>query len=211
MLGGGIEGLYYLSGLVKKDGAGDTAFGSPPMYAIIFLAGLCTFIIIFTGSLFKRKSEIKETNIIIGLADKEVTLNAIVDSGNLVYDPISTLPVIIVNLKSVLDLFDLKTLEFFLHDSAAYLGSGGSGSSENLKKLQAIKFRIIPMSSVGGSRNILPAFTPDYIRYKRYFKHKKHKHPDAFSDINAVIAVDSRTSENYSEKYGGILPAALLM
>ena len=203
MLGGGIEALSYLSGLVKTEDADGTGLGSAPsVQAIVILAGICTFIIIFVGSLFKRRSEIKETKIIIGFQNKEVTVNAIVDSGNLLYDPISSLPVIIVNLKSVLDLFDLKTLEFFLHDSVSYLGKHDYSDPESIKNLQALKFRIIPLKSVAGSNNILPAFSPDYIKCKN----KTEK----FSDIHAIVAVDNRTNEKYNEKYGGIFPAALI-
>ena len=136
MLGGGIEALSYLSGLVRTEAAdGAVVSGAPPVQVIVLLAVICTFVIIFAGSLFKRRSEIKETKIIIGFLGKEVTVNAIVDSGNLLYDPISSLPVIIVNLNSVLDLFDLKMLEFFLHDSISYLGKRGYGDYDDLESL----------------------------------------------------------------------------
>jgi hypothetical protein len=38
-------------------------------------------------------------------------------------------------------------------------------------------------------------------------KYKKHNN---FSEITAVIAVDNRATAAYNEKYGGILPAALI-
>ena len=206
MLGGGIEGLYYLSGLVKSESAENMDFGVPSLQMIVITAGISVFIIIFTGSLFKKRSAIKETEIIIGLKDKEVKINALVDSGNLLYDPISSLPVIIVSLKSVLDLFDLKTLDFFLYDSVSYLGNftelGNLTDSESLKNLRKLKFRVIPLKSVAGAGSILPAFSPDYIKYAK----KNH----GFYNINAVIAVDNKTNEKYNEKYGGIFPAVLL-
>jgi len=208
MLGGGIEALYYLSGFVKSEDAGKINVGVPSVQTIIISAGICVFIVIFAGSLFKRRSEIKETEIIIGYAGKEIKVTAIVDSGNLLYDPVSSLPVIIVNLKNILDLFDLKTLEFFLYDSVAYLGSREFNDTESLRRLQSLKFRIIPLKSIAGVNSILPAFSPDYIKTKH--KNKKSKEKEKFYDINAVIAVDSKTSERYSERYGGIFPAALI-
>ncbi|MCL1859766.1 MAG: sigma-E processing peptidase SpoIIGA [Oscillospiraceae bacterium] len=210
MLGGGIEALYYLSGFIKTENANNIEFGVPSLQVIIISAGICTFIVIFTGSLFKRRSEIKDTKIIIGCMNKEVTVNAIVDSGNFLYDPISSLPVIIVNLKSILNLFDLKTLEFFLYDSISYLGNQEFTDSENIKKLQDLKFRVIPLKTVAGASNILPAFTPDYIKLKYNYKKIKKNTVNNFYDINAVIAVDNRTDEKYNEKYGGIFPATLI-
>ena len=208
MLGGGIEALYYLSGFIKTENPDNLNFNAPSIsiQAIILSAGICTFIIIFAGTLFKRRSEIKETKIIIGFMGKEITVNAIVDSGNLLYDPISSLPVIIINLNSILDLFDLKTLEIFLHDSVEYLGNHEFKNHENFKILQALKFRLIPLKSVAGANNILPAFFPDYIKYKR----KHNLSLSDLSEIRAVIAVDNRANEKYNEKYGGILPAALI-
>ena len=207
MLGGGIEALYYLSGLVKNENMGNTEFSVPSVQVIIISAGICAVIVIFTGTLFKRRSEIKDTEIIIGFMDKEVKVNAIIDSGNLLYDPISSLPVIIVNLKSIINLFDLKTLDFFMYDSVSYLGGSEftAADQENIKILQALKFRVIPLKTVAGSSSILPAFTPDYIKIK---KNKPGK--ISVTEINAIIAVDNRTSEKYNEKYGGIFPAALI-
>jgi len=204
MLGGGIEALSYLSGFVRTDNTGLPG-GAPSIsiQVIIISAGICTFIIIFAGSLFKRRAEIKETKIVIGFMNKEITVDAIVDSGNLLYDPISSLPVIIVNLNSILNLFDFEILEFFLHDSVAYLGKRefSENNPESLKNLQALKFRIIPLKSVAGANNILPAFSPDYIKYKKH---------NSFSEIRAIIAVDNRANAQYNEKYGGIFPAALI-
>jgi len=208
MLGGGIEALYYLAGFVKTDNTVNADFGTPSIsvQTIVIFAVISIFIIIFAGSLFKRRSEIKETKITIGFMGKEVAVNAFVDSGNLVYDPISSLPVIIVSLNSVLDLFDLKTLEFFLYDSVSYLGKREFNDTESIKNLQALKFRVIPVKSIAGANNILPAFFPDYIKYKKISK----KNKSDLKEIRAVIAVDNKTNEKYNEKYGGILPAALI-
>jgi stage II sporulation protein GA (sporulation sigma-E factor processing peptidase) len=213
MLGGGIEALYYLSGLIKfkdiqTDNLINTEFDVPSAQTIIIFAGICVFIIIISGTLFKRRSEIKETEIIIGFANKEVKLKAIVDSGNLLYDPISSLPVIVVNLNSIINLFDSKTLEFFLNDSITYLSGNDLNDFENMKKFQTLKFRLIPLKSIAGVNNILPAFSPDYIKCKK--TNKKATKTEKYSDIKAIIAVDNKTNEAYNEKYGGIFPVALI-
>ena len=207
MLGGGIEALYYLSGFIKTEETENIGFNAPSLPVIIIFAGICVFIIIFAGNLFKRRSEIKDTEIIIGFMDKEVKVNAIVDSGNLLYDPISSLPVIIVNLKSIVNLFDLKMLDFFLDDSVSYLGNNKFDDPESLRNLQKLKFRVIPVKSVAGANSILPAFSPDYIKCRKINKLNK---TEKFFEINAVVAVDNRTGEKYNEKYGGIFPAALI-
>jgi hypothetical protein len=74
-----------------------------------------------------------------------------------------------------------------------------------MKNLQNLKLRVIPLKSIAGNSSILPAFSPDYIKYKKNKNKTKN-----FADINAIIAVDNRTNEKYNEKYGGIFPAALI-
>ena len=208
MLGGGIEALSYLSGIVRSSTSGvydnSGINNTPPVYAVIVFSGICVFIIIFAGSLFKRRAEITETKIIIGFAGREVKIDAIVDSGNLLYDPISSLPVIIVNLNSIVDLFDFNALEFFLYDSFSYLSRFPHFSAGNkTETLRSLKFRIIPVKSIAGANSVLPAFTPDYIKINRVNKNKnksKKNKPARFSDINAVVAVDNRNAGKYNEK-----------
>lgn len=235
MLGGGIEALYYLSGLVNTEDivGGSGANASPPFQTIIIFAGFCTLIVIFAGSLFKRHSSVKDTEIIVGFMGREVKIASIVDSGNLLYEPISSVPVIIVTLKSAANLFDMDTIEFFAGDSVAYLNKVGGSE---LEKAAALKFRIVPVKSVMEAKNILPAFTPDYIRYrtrrtksetekniseaedikdmqnkKQRNEKKDGKHKEGkYLEMNAIIAVDSKNVGAYGEKYGGIVPAALI-
>lgn len=243
MLGGGIEALYYLSGLMKtsdisdmsdmsnaSDMSGISGSNAPPVQVILILAGICVFIVIIAGSLFKRKTSIKETEIIIGFMGKETKVSAIIDTGNLLYEPISSLPVIIVKLGSIINLLDLKMLDLFIYDSPTYLGkkefaTTNAENIENINMLKKLKFKIVPVKSISGENNILPAFSPDYIKLQResfikysakkprksnkYNKYRKNK----FYDINAIIAVDGKSdklNEKYGEQYGGIIPAVLI-
>jgi len=205
MLGGGIEALYYLSGLVKTEDiiGGPDLNASLSFQTVIIFAGLCTLIIVFAGTLFKRRFGIKDTEITIGFMGKEVKVDTIVDSGNLLYEPISSLPVIVVTLQSAANLFDMDTIEFFAGDSVEYLNkiTGNNIGS-------ALKFRIVPIKSVMDSKAILPAFSPEYIKYKA--KTNKFGRDGKYTNINAIIAVDNKNTAAYGEKYGGIIPAILI-
>ena len=212
MLGGGIEALYYISGLVKTEDINDLSLNIPPVQVIVILAGVCAFIVIIAGSLFKRRSSVKEAEITIGFMGKEATVTAIVDSGNLLCEPISSLPVIIVKLSAVVNLLDLKMLNLFVYDSPSYLANisdiENPENPENIDNIKMLKFRIVPLKSVGGENSILPAFFPDYIKCRK--KAKKDGKTGKISDINAVIAVDGKSNEKYGEKYAGIVPAVLI-
>lgn len=198
MLGGGIEALYHLSGFVKTDGGNN----APPIQVIIILAGICSIIFIFTGRLFKRNAKIKEVDLTIGYGGREIKVEAILDTGNLLRDPVSSLPVIIIRLNTAANLFDLKTLEFFAGDTPSYISKISTDTEqEKVRIIKKLKFKLIPVKSVAGANNILPAFVPDYIKY---IKNKN------LIEINAVVAVDSSTSQKYGGNYSGIIPAELI-
>ena len=208
MLGGGIEALFHLFRLSLFNGIGHV----PTAQIILILAGICTLIFIFTGGIFRRRSNIKEIELIIGFGGREAKVNALLDTGNLLRDPVSSLPVIIINYKTAASLFDFKTLSFFTSDTPSYISRISSeADSEEIQMIKALKFKIIPVKSVAGANSLLPAFVPEYIRYE---KNKKA------IEINAVIAVDSveKTTESsqkkhekyYGENYSGIVPSVLI-
>ena len=198
MLGGGIEALFHLSGF---SGAGI----APPFQLIILMAGICSVIFVFTGRLFKRRANIKEVDLAIGFGGREIKVNAILDTGNLLRDPVSSLPVIIINLNAAANLFDLKTLEFFTGDAPSYI-SRISANTEEMRLIKDLKFKIIPVKSVAGANNILPAFVPGYIKYA------KDKQVKKMIELNAVVAIDSASGagQKYGENYSGIVPAELI-
>jgi stage II sporulation protein GA (sporulation sigma-E factor processing peptidase) len=109
ILGGGIEALYNLSGFFNTGEPNN----APPFQVIIILELICTAIFIFTGLLFKLNAAVKEIEIRIGFGRRELILNAIIDTGNLLRDPVSSLPVIIINLHAAANLFDLNILTKF--------------------------------------------------------------------------------------------------
>ena len=194
LLGGGIEAMLHLSGFA----------GNNELPVILILAGICSAVFIFAGRLFKRGVNIKEIDLIIGFGGRGIQVSAILDTGNLLRDPISSLPVIIINLKAAANLFDLKTLEFFTGDVPSHISRAGAGSEE-MRIIKDLKFKIIPVKSVAGASSILPAFVPEYIKYVKSGKANKK-----IIELNAVVAVDSASNKEYGENYSGIVPAELI-
>ena len=194
ILGGGIQALYNIFG-TRTDG------NVPPIQVILISAAVCTIIFIFTGRLFKRRANIDGADILIGFGGREIKVSAILDTGNLLRDPVSSLPVIIINFKSAAGLFDLRTLEFFTADSPYYISKISAAEPDKFNLIKKLKYKIIPVKSIAGANNILPAFVPEYIKYKKN---------RIISEINAVVAVDSGENETYGGDYSGIIPAELI-
>ncbi len=126
-----------------------------------------------------------------------VNLTALIDTGNKLKDPLTNQPVIIVEQKMLLPLFDLDTIKLFNDINLGNLNALTEKTSEKF----AIRFRIIPFSAIGKEKGMLVGFRPDLIEIT-----DKH---ESFQIDHAVIAVYHRKldSEGY---YQALVPPELL-
>lgn len=89
-----------------------------------------------------------------------IWIPALVDTGNELKDPMSGYPVIIVEASAIDSLFP-KTLKDYFSTKGIYEFMG-----IDMPLLEAGwlgKFRIVPYSSLGCAKGMLPGFKPDYI------------------------------------------------
>ncbi len=124
---------------------------------------------------------------------------ALVDTGNELKDPISGIPVVIVEAKAISSLFPENLNRYFnekgineiMHIDMALIESGWIN-----------RFRIVPYSSLGCDKGVLPGFKPDYIEIDEKGHEKK--------DIQDVIIClyDRQLSEN--NKYSALLAPDLV-
>ena len=105
---------------------------------IAILGGILGFVIVnIAFKVIKGKISKKDMYcyIHIGLKEKETVIKVLIDTGNLLKDPISGMPVIVVEAKELHDII-----------------------SDDIPK-----FRIIPFSSLGKQNGLLLGFIADYI------------------------------------------------
>ena len=98
---------------------------------------------------------------------KEIRVKALIDSGNLLKDPISQLPVIIVEKEKLKELVD----SYFLENMDVILK--GEWLVENNTAKPQQNFVLIPFRSLGNDHGLLIGFKPDKIELQienRYFK-----------------------------------------
>lgn len=84
-------------------------------------------------------------------------IRTLIDTGNLLKDPITSEDVIIVEKDSLRKLISNDILE--------NIENIVSGKWLDTKEVYDYKFKIIPFSSLGNSNGILLGFKPDYIRF----------------------------------------------
>ena len=132
----------------------------------------------------------KFCNIEIYYNGKSVKTRALVDSGNLLKESISNLPVVIVEKNILIGLIDT----FILENVKEILS--GKFLDETNSKIYDYKFRIIPFSSLGNKDGLLLGFKPDYI--------KVYTDEDNFKK-EVVVGIYEESLCSYSNDYNAII------
>ena len=92
-----------------------------------------------------------------GWNDKKCTFKAILDTGNLLVDPITSSPVIIVESKVIKKIISEDILKNILDFS-------NSNNYENVPEEMRTRCRFIPFSSIGKKNGIIVGIKLDYIK-----------------------------------------------
>ena len=155
---------------------------SPLIYAVLAVCVFIGFIMIHIIGRVSRKSC---ADVTVKLNDCQVTFKALADSGNLLTDPFTGTPVIIVSLEILKDVLDDEEYDFFNR------AGGETIMPSSLNK----RLRLIPSKSIHGER-MLYALRTDGILVENQKK-------------NAVLAVENVKSGEYGS-FDGIVPSALI-
>lgn len=155
-LGGGITALCNLFNVwqnkrnIMINGTFDTVYGDIPFGLLVILGGICGLLSLVSGKYITKKQATKECSLTVKLNNGEVTLQALVDSGNFLTEPISGKPVIITVYDSVRKLIPIELISLFNNKDTTGWEEG----------IYSHKIRIIPTSTVNG-KGLLLAFCPD--------------------------------------------------
>lgn len=153
--------LYFIKpqDILIKDGI---FIGTYPI-KIALLGGIVGFVIVVIAfKLVKYKLSKKDMfcELEIFFNDKQVKSKAMIDTGNMLKDPISRLPVIVVEKDILYDVIPYQIL-----DNLEKI-TGGEVNSEIYKEENVeyiSKFRVIPFSSLGRQNGLLLGFKADKI------------------------------------------------
>lgn len=127
---------------------------------IAILGGILGFFIInisfkIVKSKLSKKDMIYEVEIFYG--DKSTNIKVILDTGNHLTDPITNIPVLIVEETKLTDIISKDILDDI---NKIMIGERNSSIEEKVKT----RFSIIPFSSIGRSNGMIIGFRPDYIK-----------------------------------------------
>lgn len=127
---------------------------------VTIIGGIVGFIIISIVAII-IKNKLNQNNIIYDLKikheGKTIILKTLIDSGNLLKDPITNMDVIIVEKDSLKDLLDKEAFE--------YINKMKKGNllQESFENIHKYKFKFIPFSSLGNENGMLIGFKADCV------------------------------------------------
>ena len=159
LLGGAMTALFYAFnrlGIDKAFGNEESQSGDGiSVWIFVIFASISALITLLGGKLFKKKALRQSGFIEIEYRRKKIKFDCICDSGNLLREPISHLPCVLVEFDAVQKIF---SKEF-----CAFIKCGDVDKTNNLNFFEASRVRMIPAQTASGE-SLLVGFRPDAIR-----------------------------------------------
>ncbi len=171
---------------------------------VTLIAGIIGFTLVQI-SFALNKRQIKQKDLIcdleIGLNNKSVSVKAYMDSGNVLRDPLTKSPVVIVEKSRLNKIIDIDKINLYENYDEV-----DEEDNEKLYKNhcenkvceggdQNLKIRLIPFKSIGSQNGMLIGIKPEYIKvsYNDRIVQKR----------NVVVGLyDKRISKNYQALIG---------
>ena len=156
--------LYFIKPqeILMKNG---TYIGTYPLKVAI-LGGLLGFTITVIAFRVKKRRISKKdmySEITIYFNEKSVTVIALLDTGNMLKDPITSMPVIVVEKEILKDILP----ELILNNLNKIIGGDVPKEVYEDENLEYItKFRVIPFSSIGKTNGMLLGFKANKVEIK---------------------------------------------
>lgn len=161
VFGGAAFALIYIvkpQDILMKNGL---FLGTYPLKNVV-LAGIVGFISVTTTfKIVKNKITKKDIykEIKIEMNGKQIHLNAMLDTGNMLKDPITEKPVIVVEKIILYEILPKELLD----NLEKILGGELENISENIKDKYIKKLKFIPFSSLGRQNGMLVGIKPDFV------------------------------------------------
>lgn len=130
---------------------------------VIFIGAILgTGILLVSFKISKNKISKKDMicKIMIKLNGKEITLNTMVDTGNMLKEPITGNPVAVVEKNSLYDVLPKE----ILNNTESILGGDFGKIPEDIKQEYIPRLKFIPFSSLGKQNGMLIGIKPEKLK-----------------------------------------------
>jgi sigma-E processing peptidase SpoIIGA len=158
-------------------------------YAFAIIAAVAGFISLKSGQLISHRSTVTECEMEISIGGKSIVLKSLVDSGNLIKDPISGKSVIVIDKRRLNTIVDTELYESFIRGDRSDSAPRG--------------IRLIPINTAGG-RSMLAASSPDKATIR--FTDRNGKQHTFDADVMIAPSDIQQSADGYS----AIIPAEII-
>lgn len=191
LLGGVLTAFYGFLANVFETNSTNAINSAKKAEFFLLYAAISALLVFFGGRVFSKKRNKREMMVEIWEGEKNIICCCLVDSGNLLTDPLSGKPVILVRRKEALSII-----------SGEYLTSFEQGIEENRIPLHMRrKMRVILAHSAIGKK-ILFGYIPDNI-----FLYGREREKNKY-EVDAILAIAEDGTKDFAG-YSGIIPASL--
>lgn len=125
--------------------------GSYTLRTVLIGIVVAYFTIILAFKIIKISKKDLICEIVVTLNNKEINSKALIDTGNLLKEPITNLPVIVMEHTLLYDILPKE----ILNNVEKILGGDFSKIPENIKEEYSAKLKVIPFSSLGKQNGML--------------------------------------------------------
>ena len=176
VLGGVMTALYHLLNRLDVAALFPADEDSPEIWLFGLLALAGSALTLWGGRALRREAGVQRCRVIVTVGGRRAELEGLVDTGNLLRDPLSGRPVICVARRALSPILPTRLAEAL-----------ESGDVEGLAHTaDAGRFRIIPAGTATG-RGLLNGFLPDEIQI-RYIRQGR-SNEEVTCGVEAVLAV----------------------
>lgn len=153
--------LYFIrpQDILMKNGV---LLGTYPLKTVMLSAIVGFIIIVIAFKMVKSKISKKDMycDIHISLNNKKIETKAMIDTGNLLKEPITNTPVIVVEHTLLYDVIPKE----ILNNLNEILGGDFSKVSEKIKNEYMLKLKVIPFASLGKQNGMLLGIKADNVK-----------------------------------------------
>ena len=194
VFGGAALGLIYVVNTGKISIQNGVIIGNYTLKTILVGVAIAFFIMISAFKFVKFKILKKDLfcNITIKINQKKVKTRAMVDTGNLLKEPITNIPVAVVEHELLYDAVPKEILE----NIENILGGDFSKIPDNIKIEYMSKLKVIPFSSLGKQNGILLGLKADGLEVEE---------DDGIKNIDKIIIGIYNKSLSKKREYGALL------
>lgn len=138
--------------------------GTYPLKVILVSGIVAYFIIIIAFKFIKTKISKKDIfcEITVELNEKKIQTKAILDTGNLLRDPISNLPVVVIERNILYNVISKE----ILNNLENILGGDWNEIPEKIQKEYILKLKVIPFRSLGKQNGMLLGIKASKVEIK---------------------------------------------